>query len=262
MLPLTMPPIPTAVRQRRERTSLPAALVKLAALTALLALAGCASPPPNRLSPPNLFISPSGAPYRALNGQAYPVADWFAQVDRDHDGAMRRAEFDADADGFFGELDQNGDDAIDGAEVHRYETLVAPEIVAFSSKTGLGAMGAGSGKRGAGGGKGGKARGGRGGMRGQVQGQAASQISQKVAQAQKRYMAAPKGAALFSVLGDPEPVRAADANLDWRVTREEWRAATRVRFKLLDTNGDASVSLGELPATPVQRLLEYSGASG
>jgi hypothetical protein len=259
MRPLPMTPVTTAARRKREQARRARPSVKLPALMAVLALAGCASTPPSRPSPPNLFISPSGAPYRASKAQAYPVADWFAQADRDHDGAMRRTEFDADADGFFGELDQNGDGVIDGAEVHRYETLLVPEIVAFSSPAGMGAMAAGAGKRPPGGGKGGKGRGGGGAMRGQMQAQAAAQMSEKVAEAQKRYMAAPKGAALFSVLGDPEPVRAADANLDWRVTREEWRAATKVRFKLLDANGDGSLSPGELPATPVQRLLAYQG---
>lgn len=247
-----------AARSWRKRSYAPGPKVGLSTLVAAMALAGCASTPPSRPSPPNLFISPSGAPFRASNTQAYPVASWFAQADRDQDGAMRLTEFDADAAGFFAELDQNGDGVIDGAEVHRYETLVVPEIVAFSSPAGLGAMAAGAGKRPPGGGKGGKGRGG-GAMRGQMQAQAAAQMSEKVAEAQKRYMAAPKGAALFGVLGDPEPVRAADANLDWRVTPEEWRAATKVRFKLLDANGDGSLSPGELPATPVQRLLAYQG---
>ena len=35
-----------------------------------------------------VFIAPSGKPFRAPLGQAYPIATWFAEADRNHDGKI------------------------------------------------------------------------------------------------------------------------------------------------------------------------------
>src|SRR5215469_3787424 len=59
-------------------------------------------------TPPNVFYSPSGRPYRAKAGQPYPVVDWFNQADADHDGKLDKAEFLADAMAFFAIVDRNG----------------------------------------------------------------------------------------------------------------------------------------------------------
>ena len=112
------------------------------ALLALVSLAACATdrPPPRGGfrgraedvgGPPGregrgldpgpgagLFISPSGKPFRAKPGEPYPVAAWFAAADRDGDGRVTLAEFEADADAFFRELDRNHDGRInDGSEL-------------------------------------------------------------------------------------------------------------------------------------------------
>jgi hypothetical protein len=103
------------------------------ALLACLLLAGAAAPaqaqpakgPPGADGP--LFVSPAGEPFRGGDG----LAAWFSGADADHDGALTPAEFRADALRFFKTLDTDGDGAIDGFEVQRYEAQVAPEITAI-----------------------------------------------------------------------------------------------------------------------------------
>ncbi|MCR5877870.1 hypothetical protein [Phenylobacterium sp. J367] len=78
-------------------------------------------PPPPRIQ---LFISPSGEPFRGADG----LSDWFASADGDRDGALTPAELRADAMRFFKVIDFNGDQVVDGFEVQRYEAEIAPEI--------------------------------------------------------------------------------------------------------------------------------------
>ncbi|MFZ3007444.1 MAG: hypothetical protein WA047_14855, partial [Phenylobacterium sp.] len=54
----------------------------------------------------------------------------------------------------------------------------------------------------------------------------------------------------YSLLNEPQPVRGADANLDWKVTPEEWAKAAGKRFAILDTDGDGRLILATLPSPP------------
>lgn len=85
-----------------------------------------------------LFVSPSGQPFRAPPGHPYPVADWFAEADADHDGRLTLDEFRADADRWFKALDVNGDGLIDMPEVTRWEEQLVPEV----TRGGMGFIGA------------------------------------------------------------------------------------------------------------------------
>jgi len=78
---------------------------------------------------PQLFISPAGEPFRAPAEGPYPVAAWFSAADANHDGALSRDEFVADAGRFFILLDTDKDGVIDGFEVSAYERNIAPEIL-------------------------------------------------------------------------------------------------------------------------------------
>ena len=201
------------------------------AMVGLVLLASaCASGPPGRGLPPGfsdddeggpppnaraqLFISPSGQPFRAPGGQAYPSAAWFAAADRDHDGRITRDEFRADAETWFKVLDEDGDGQIGMPEVTRWEDELVPEL----TRLGLGL-----------GGSGGRSARGRNELRTRSQ-----------------------GAAAFSLINEPHPIRGADANFDYKVSRAEWRAAADRRFALLDADGDGAVLVTDLRPTPAQ----------
>jgi hypothetical protein len=223
-------------------------------LTAVLAasLAACASAPPpeaprghggppreggpSSMSGPQLFISPAGEPFRAPPGVPYPVKAWFDGADANHDGALSRDEFVADALRFFTVVDVDKNGVIDGFEVSNYETRIAPEIVGGAAPGSMrrGPMGQGPGEDG----------GGDDAPRRRPQGTNVLQ-----------------GAALFGLIAEPEPVMASDGNFDRRITKDEATKAAKTRFALLDTGKDGVLTLEELPKTPIQTGLR-PGAKG
>lgn len=194
----------------------------------------------------SLFISPAGEPFRAEPGAPYPVAAWFAGADADHDGALTRDEFVADALRFFDRIDGDHNGVIDGFEVSTYETQVAPEIL-----QGFQGGGDGPSAQGRGGppGEGGGHHGGRpggGGSPGGGGGRRGGGLMGGMLQ----------GATPYSLLAEPEPVMASDGDFDRRITRAEATKAAKARFALLDKDGDGKLRLAELPQTPLQVRLE------
>jgi hypothetical protein len=185
-----------------------------------------------RLAPVHLFISPSGEPFRGENG----LDRWIAQADANHDGVIDLAEFRADAQHSFKIVDTNGDGVIDGIELQHYEHDLVPEVSSETFDTGPTA-GRPSGGRRSGGGGGGR---GGGGMGGGGRGGAGTSndtgfgpdLSQSAPARDPR--AGLMGAARYSLLNEPEPIAAADANLDGKVTLAEWMAITDRRFAKLD----------------------------
>lgn len=210
-------------------------------VVAALVASGCASgpgggPPPGfggddepGDGPPHpraqLFISPAGQPFRAPGGRPYPVADWFAKADADHDGRLTRDEFRADADAWFTTLDANGDGQISMPEVTRWEEELVPEV----SRVGAGMSGA-MGRRGAPG---------------------RNSVDTRM-----------QGAAAYSLINEPHPIRGADADFSFSVSRAEWRAASDRRFALLDPDGNGAILLIDLRPTPVQAMGEGGRAGG
>jgi len=200
-----------------------------AALTAVPVLAQ--RPPRDRMDAPRpdedadgeprrpreqLFVSPSGQPFRAPMGSPYPAAAWFAQADANHDGRLTRAEFRIDAEAYFKVVDANGDRQLSMPEATRWEEELVPEIAQPTFG-------------GYGGGRGGPLR------RNQTDTRA-------------------QGAATYSLINEPHPVRGADADFSMKVSDAEWRGAADRRFGVLDVDGDGVVVLVDLPQTPAQRL--------
>ena len=177
----------------------------------------------------NTFFSPSGQPFRAAAGQPYPVTAWFAHVDTDKDGKISHDEFMADATAFFNTLDTNHDGYIGSSENSAYENKVAPEIQNMDPRI--------------------------------------KQPKNYVAQSDDsgsdptagRYQKQIVGASQYSLIDEPQPVRAADSNLDFRVKIDEWQTASNQRFTILDRNGDGFITMDELPKTPAQFSLETPG---
>jgi hypothetical protein len=219
---------------------------RLLAPTLLIVLSACASNPPpdkgpgwrggpthgDRLAPVHLFISPSGEPFRGEDG----FTRWFDQADSNHDGSIDLAEFRADALHSFKVVDTNGDGVIDGIELQHYEHDLVPEVSSETFDTGPTAGRPSGGRRSGGGGGGGGGRGG-GGMGGGGHGPAndtgfGPDLSQSAPARDPR--AGLMGAARYSLLNEPEPISAADADLDGKVTLKEWMTITDRRFTKLD----------------------------
>ena len=209
----------------------PILLAATAALLAGAAVAQPAGPPPGAAganSGPGVFLSPSGEPFRrrALDTTAKPPLDqWFEGADTDHDGAITAAEFQADAKRFFDILDDNKDGYVDSLENRYYEIRIAPEIL-DSGAAGLAPRG----------------------------------IAPPIPSPNQGIRPSPRtrapiiprdGAARFTFLNEPQQIRVADTNLDWRVSVAEWTAAATRRFNLLDMDHDGKLTMATLPALPV-----------
>ena len=65
-------------------------------------------------------------------------------------------------------------------------------------------------------------------------------------------MAATSILAMAGLLNVPEPVKAADVDVNQRITPEEWARAGDRWFDLLDTDKDGVLTLAELPKTQLQ----------
>jgi hypothetical protein len=207
----------------------------------LAILLAAAAPPPaagEAARQSGVFLSPMGEPFRAAEAGADLAGRWFAKADADGDGALTPAEVQADAERFFATLDSSGDGEIDPAELAHYENGVAPEV-----QLGL-QMGSRFG--GGGGWSAGRRREG-------AWGDGRQKTEGRRSRGRGEYGAGLEGAGRFSFLNIPEPVIAADQDLNRGVSRAEFRRAAGERYALLDSNGDGRLVRAELPPLPQRR---------
>ena len=199
------------------------------------------------------FISPMGEPFRAKDGEDYPVAAWFKQADQGNKGYLTKQDFEADAMRFFKILDSENNGYISDHEIDAYENVMVPEIKAAMGPDPNAVHYAPSAID-----------------MGQMNGEApvvykdgASRIaddkeankdkSDREAAAEAR-----RGAGVFGFFNEPEPVRAADTNIDFRVSMKEWMEAADRRYAELDRRHDGKVTRDELPITPFQAVYAQS----
>ena len=208
------------------------------ALLPILLLATQAEAPASDEAPQGrvqIFIAPSGEPFRVHGDVPYPVAQWFSQADKNGDGKLDPGEFDADFLRFFDTLDVNHDEAIDRGERTRYESTVVPETM--GSSWSLAARREEEAEKVDFGGDDGGAS--------------------TMTKAKPRYGLNPIGAARFDLLGLPEPVAAMDTELRGRISRSAALEAARQRFALLDELHRGYLTLDALPPT----FAEHGGGS-
>ncbi|HET7709894.1 MAG TPA: hypothetical protein VFK50_10255 [Sphingomicrobium sp.] len=159
------------------------------------------------------FISPMGEPFRSRAAGDDTLARWFAQADSNADGALIEAEMEGDAARFFATLDLDSDQQILPPELVSYEWQTAPDVqvnARWRVPRGEGP-------------------------------------SARKAGRQSGYdPQGLQGAARYALLNIPQPVAAADSDLDRSVTADEFRRAAAHRFALLDTNKDRRLDLAEL----------------
>jgi hypothetical protein len=217
----------------------------LAAL-GVLGLTACASdreePRRDPRKDSTLFISPAGKPFHAEPGQPYPIAPWFAEADRDHDGKITRDEFRADFEAFFRQIDSDHDGLIDGLELGHYEDTVAPEILPRLAQVQAVEV------------RDPAAEDGPKGPRPELRRLAQSPL--------RRGQAGFDGAPEFSLLNVSEPVSSADMNFDGKVSLQEFLAAADRRFAQLDADKLGYLTLETLPRTPQQILVEGKKPTG
>ena len=166
------------------------------------------------------FISPMGEPFRAKSSVDDALARWFAQADLNHDGVLTPDEMQADASRFFAKLDSDENGDIDPEELVHYEWEVAPEIQVNSK------LRRPHGER----------------QRADDEGQEHRPVT--IAGIDDTL----QGAARYALLNIPEPVAAADLNLDRSITLAEFRQASVARFQLLDSGHQGRLTLDGLKA--------------
>ena len=166
------------------------------------------------------FISPMGEPFRARSSVDDALARWFHQADRNQDGVLTADEMQADASRFFAKLDTDENGDIDPDELIHYEWEVAPEIQVNSRLR--------------------RPR----GEQHRADDEEQERRKATIAGIDGRL----QGAARYALLNIPEPVAAADANLDRSITLGEFRQAGVERFQLLDSGHQGRLTLDGLKA--------------
>ncbi len=201
--------------------SLTLAAAGLAALSlAGAAVAAAPRPQTTPLAEPNLFISPSGQPFRSRAGEPYPVVAWFEKTDANHDGKIDREEFKAEAKAFFDMMNVRKNGVIDDEIIALYEKKVVPEILTANV----------------------------------LQPGAASTTSG--AYSSSDYKTQRQGAAQFGLINNAEPLRSADHSFRGLIRLPDMLAQADANFDILDEDHRGYLTLEDLPRPPAEQVAQ------
>ena len=213
-------------------------------LLALPVVAGAAPPSDGGSAKPwtQLFVAPSGEPFRAGPGEPYPVATWFAAADTNRDGKLTESEFMTDVMRFYDSLDGNHDQQLSAVEIQHYETDIVPEARTgtfgeIDWNVGQGAKANRAGKPALG-----------------LMQIETDDLQAHVPELWRRHDDgyAGSGASKYGIIAIPEPIMGMDTDLNGIVNRREMLAAAQRRFRILDTDEKNFLVLRELPETYAQ----------
>lgn len=209
---------------------------------ALLLAAAQPAPPADAVAPvpappaparQQLFLSPFGEPFRAAEGAPYPVADWFRKADTDADGRLTRAEFIADGDRYFHLLDSSRNGTLEAAEIDAWEAaILSPLTPRPGQRTASPPPEAGK----------------------PTEARPVQMPPNAAPRRQRADPERPRGAGLYGIINIRHPIKAADQDMNARVTTEEWHKILLSRFALLDKTNLGYLTLDTLPPTPWQEM--------
>jgi hypothetical protein len=206
---------------------LAAAAVAVASLAAAPVLAAPTRPQTTPLAEPNLFISPSGQPFRSKAGEPYPVVAWFNKTDTNHDGKIDREEFRAEATAFFNMLNVRKNGVIDDEIIDLYEKRIVPEIINAN-----------------------------------IQAAGAPTTSDSPAYSSPSdYKTKRQGAAQYGLLNNAEPLRSADRSFRGLIQLKDMLAQADQNFDELDYDHKGYLTLEDLPRPPAEETAEPMKAS-
>lgn len=166
-------------------------------------------PPPVSLAGEILDATPDVACWPATQA-------WLGRADANGDGRLQPAEVKADDARFFASIDANGDHVLTSTELTAYRDKVAPN--AYRDRRAA-----------------------------PTRPSAADSPMQEEPPAGTPAGLRPPPRD-SGIRAQPDPVMAADTNLDFRVTPEELDTRAKERFDRLDTNGDGNLDSTELAA--------------
>lgn len=177
-----------------------------------------------------LFITPMGELFRPRDDDDQPVKRWFDQTDRDHDGRLTIGEMMLDADRWFALLDKDGDGELLPNEVRAYEDDAAEIRLYQARREPPPAMD---------------------GKPTPEERRPKPKKPPKLKAGESGYDGA-MGAGRYGFLNIPNPIAAADADINRAVDLKEFRAAAAARFRDLDPSQEKALTLAGLGKTPAQ----------